>query len=81
MDVNKIAQVYKDVRDSVVLEMINEETINTIRKELEARLPEYKIKCDYENNPQDVIDGGQVIAKVYDQQKYSHTYNYINLTF
>lgn len=77
MNIKKITQAYKDVKDSVLLEMINKETMNTIRQGMEKYLPEYKIKCDYENNPPEAIDSGKVMVRVSDPI----TMNYINLIF
>lgn len=77
MNLEKINDAYDLVRDSVLFQMIDGEIIDAIRRGMEDLLPEYKIKCDEENNPPLVIDNGNIIVRVSDPK----TMNYINLTF
>jgi hypothetical protein len=77
MDTKKITQAHKTVIESVLFELINRETLAKIRRGMEELLPEYKIKCDEENNPIDVVASGKVIVRVSDPK----TLDYINLTF
>ena len=77
MDVKKIDKAYKRVKEKVLFEAIDRETIDAIRRGMEELLPEYKIKCDEENNPTDVIDSGNVMVRVSDPK----TFSYINVIF
>ena len=77
MNIKRINQSYEDIRDTVLFEPISKETRDRIRRGMEDLLPEYRIKCDEENNPPDVIDSGKIIVRVSDPK----TLEYINLIF
>jgi predicted HicB family RNase H-like nuclease len=77
MNLKKIDKAYKKVRDIILFEAIDGETIDTIREGMEKLLPEYKIKCDEENNPPKSIDSGNVMVRVSDPK----TLNFINVIF
>lgn len=80
MDIKKIKKAEKEV-NTIINEYsyINdiEDKMKLIVHELTRLLPEYDIKCNYENNPRHTIKSGYIFAKI--SNKLNE--NFINLMF
>jgi len=81
MDIPLIENAYKKVSEIVSLEQCNTETMNKIKSLMETYLPMYRIKCDEENNPPEVIYSGHIRARVMMDTFLSGSYNYVDVIF
>ncbi|TFG71762.1 MAG: hypothetical protein E4H26_11955 [Flavobacteriales bacterium] len=77
IDINYVQEAYDEVREIVVFDMVDKVTREKIYTMMKEKLPYYRIKCDEENNPTEVIDNGNICARVTDPA----SGNYIDMIF
>lgn len=77
IDINYVQDVYDEVVDVVMFDLISPELRDKIKGMMKEKLPYYEIKCDEENNPPEVVDNSNVWVRVTDPA----TKNYIDLVF
>ena len=77
IDMVKLQKTYNEVFETVVFELINPSIRNKIKTLMEEKLPDYKIKCDEENNSPEVVASGHVMVNVTDPK----TNNYVDVVY
>ena len=76
MDIPAIEKAYEDIKPLVLYEPCFKETRDKIKHMMEIALPNYKVKCDEENNPPNVVDSGNILVRVSDYKN-----SYVDVIF
>ena len=77
MDINLVKKAYEEIEPKVAGECPDKKTRDKIKGLMEEHLPAHKIQCDEENNPIEVVDSGNVHARVFDVDEYK----FVNVIF
>ena len=77
MDLILIEKAYNKTREHVLFEPINKATFLIIKNLMQSQLPNYKVKCDEENNPPQFANGGNILLTVNDPK----SNQYVNVIF
>ena len=81
MDVEKIGRAYQEIKPKIDGEQADAKTRRKIKSLLQKALPEYKIKCNRENNPPKVVDSGNIVVRVSTKTYPDGSFNYIDIIF
>lgn len=82
MDVSLIEKAYKQTKSEILFELCSSSTMDKIEKSLKSQLPDdYIVKCDLELNPNNIIESGNILARIYRKTNVNNSYNYIDIIF
>lgn len=81
MDILLIKKAYDNIAPLIESDFPDKKTRKMIKKLMKQYLPDYKIKCDEENNPPNVMDSGHIFVQVRTETKPDGSFNFIDVIF